>query len=70
MLLLAFFLIWLTGPDEQEIGVNREQVVSIRAPRKTDDVYPGIHCLIHTTDGKVVTVTETCDEVREQLEGD
>jgi hypothetical protein len=55
-------LIRLHGPDGQEIYVNPKTVVSVRPPRGTDTVGPQLHCLLHTTDGKYIAVTETCDK--------
>jgi hypothetical protein len=53
-------LIRLHGPEGQDIYVNPQAVVSVRAPRRTDTVGPQLHCLLHTTDGKYIAVVETC----------
>jgi len=71
MLLAAVQLILLTGPDNQRIELNPQQVVTLREPRTPGDQehFPkAVRCLIHTTDGKFVTVTETCDQVRQLLQ--
>jgi hypothetical protein len=62
-------LVYLTGPDDQRIEVNPETVVTVREPRGTQHLAKGIQCLIHTTDGKFITVKENCDIVRQKLEG-
>lgn len=54
-------LIKLTGPDHQEILINPKQIVSLRPPRGPDHVSPVIHCIIHTTDGKFISVVEECE---------
>jgi hypothetical protein len=65
--LLALHLITLTGPDNQIIEVNPDTVVSVREPRNIDQVHPAVRCLIHTTDGKVITVIDECAYVHKLL---
>lgn len=55
-------LIRLHGPDNQIIYINPTTVVSVRPPRSLDHVSPTIHCLLHTTDGKFISVAETCEQ--------
>jgi len=59
--------IQLTGPDGQRIDLNPNQYVTTREPRVGDHFGKDVRCLINTTDGKFVTVTETCAEVRRRL---
>lgn len=56
-------LIWLqlTGLDGQIILVNPDHIVSLRNPRGGFD--EDVNCLINTTDGKFITVVESCDHV-------
>lgn len=61
-------LVMLTGPDQQPIELNPQQVVTVRPPRGNEHFAPGVHCLIHTTDGKIVAVLEDCPTVRGLLE--
>ena len=64
----ALILIVLTGPDGQHIELNPKEIVSIREPRTTEDHFPkGARCLINTTDGKIVVVTNTCEAVHEMI---
>jgi hypothetical protein len=66
---IAFHLIKLTGPDNQEIEVNPDEVVMLREKRELEHhFHKNISCLVFTTDGKFVGVLETCDEVRVMLE--
>jgi len=64
---LALMLIVLTGANGQKIEVNPKQIVSIRNQR--GNLADGLRCLIHTTDGKYIAVTELCDTVRAKLGG-
>lgn len=51
------------------IELNPKTVVSLREPRAAEHFWKGAHCLINTTDGKIVVVQETCDEVIKLIEG-
>lgn len=68
ILLIAVLLIQLTGPEHQVIELNPEQIVSMRTPRVVEHFAPGSHCLIHTSDSRIVLVQETCDVVRHMIE--
>jgi hypothetical protein len=61
----AALLVALTGPEEQPIEVNPHEVVSIRPQR--GNLASGIRCLIHTTDGKYISVIEDCMTVSRKL---
>jgi len=67
-LLVALHLIKVTGLDGQIIELNPEQIVSLRVPREEGTLHAGIRCLIHTTDGKFISVLETCESVQKLLE--
>jgi len=64
-IILAIQLVQFTGPDNQPISVNPMEVVSVRPVRKTDHMKG--NCIIHTSDGKFVLVSETCDVVKKML---
>jgi hypothetical protein len=66
---LALALITLHGPEGQAIFVNPQEIVSFREPRDSnaDHFAPSIHCVLQTADGKLINVTDTCDEVRHKL---
>ena len=66
---LALQLILLTGPDNQRIEVNPNAVTNFRSPRGNDHFAPGVHCLVFLSDGKPLTVIETCDQVKYLLGG-
>jgi hypothetical protein len=67
LLLLALPLIatwiYVTGPGDQPIELQVSTIVTARPARHHDHIDRDIRCLINTTDGKYVAVTETCDEV-------
>jgi hypothetical protein len=64
---LALELIQLTGPERQVIQVNPNVIVSLRAPRVNEHFAPGAKCLVHTGDGKIIVVLETCEQVNRLL---
>jgi len=66
--LLALKLVTFTGPDDQIIEVNADEIVSVRTPRSADHFGPGIRCLINTSDGKYVSVKEECSQVVKTLQ--
>jgi hypothetical protein len=68
MWLLAVALIQLTGPEEQSILVNPEEIVSVRRPRSSEHFAPGTRCLINTADGKIIAVQELCSSVLRLIE--
>jgi len=68
IILAAVEWMLLTGPGGQTIQLNPDHIVSTRPPRGNEHFHKDIHCLIHTTDGKLVTVQETCERVQELRE--
>jgi len=67
--LIVLQLIVLHVPDGTEIDVVVDQITSLR-PRSEEGHHftPNVKCLVNLTDGKFVTVVETCDEVRRKIE--
>jgi hypothetical protein len=58
-----------TGPDGQSMLINPESIISIREPRGTEGHFHNdVKCLIFTSDGKFLAVTEDFDTVCERLE--
>ena len=64
---MTMTLVMLTGPQHQVIEINPEEVVSLRAPRAIDHMTRDIRCMVFTTDGKFIGVTETCRTVEDKL---
>jgi hypothetical protein len=65
--LIALTLIVLTGPGGQNVKINPDEVVSLRAPRSTDHMPKTVHCIVFTTDTKFIGVEETCDQADYKL---
>lgn len=65
-LVVAAALVAVTGPGAKPIMLNPHEVVSVRqSPANLAD---GVQCLIHTTDGKYISVIEDCASVVRKLE--
>lgn len=68
MILATVVLVTLHGVNGHEIFVNPREVTSMHAaiPGKPNKTFTeGVRCMISTTDGKFVTVIETCEAVRQ-----
>ena len=63
---IAVVLILLHDPDGRAILLNPSSINSMRSDtvRKNELLHDRVRCMIATSDGKLVNVTETCDEVR------
>ena len=72
MIKLALALVALTGLDNQRIEINPSEVVTLRIPRneKGEHFSQKIKCMLHTTDGKIVSVLEDCETVGRKLRGE
>ncbi|WP_028164109.1 hypothetical protein [Bradyrhizobium elkanii] len=69
--LIVLRLVLLHGPDGHEIALNPEQITTMRAalPSGQNKYLTGdARCMISTSDGKFVSVVETCDQVRQLIE--
>src|SRR5215203_4680429 len=67
--LIAFLL--LHGPTGREITINSRNVTSLHAPvpgQHNKLLADGVGCLINTSDGKFVSVVETCEAVSRMIE--
>jgi len=70
-LLLAFYLVRLTGQDGQAIIIDSAQVATIREPpAMAKRFHKDVRCLVHLTDGHSIAVIEPCAVVHELLEGE
>lgn len=71
----AVVLIILHTVDGRQIGINPDQVVSLRpsltatGEAKNKHFTDEVQCVINMTDGKYVTVIESCDAIKKKLEG-
>jgi hypothetical protein len=67
MIVLVIGLVLLHGPHGHEIYVNPETVTTMRAaaPGKSNEHFiDAVRCMLNTSDGKFVSVVETCETVR------
>lgn len=64
-------LILLHGPDGREIDVSSDEITSLhcKLPGSANKMFAdGVNAVINTTDGKYVSVRETCGEVRDAIQ--
>jgi hypothetical protein len=69
---IVLSLVLLHGPGGREILLNPGAVAAMRAVRRYKPnklVDADVKCIISTTDGKLVMVTETCEAIRDLLGG-
>ena len=70
MKLAALILIVLHGPDGREIDVSVEEITAVhcKIPNVENKLFAeGISAVVSTTDGKNISVKETCEEIRIKL---
>ena len=66
---VALHLIFVHGPGNQRIGLNVDEISSIREPRDSEGHFsPDIGCVVFMTNGKWVGVIETCKDVLAKIE--
>jgi len=70
ILFLAYHLILLHGPGGHEIDVNPHEVSSLRDPSVVYEGHfaKGTKCLVFMSNGKVVAISEECEEVKKMIE--
>jgi uncharacterized protein YlzI (FlbEa/FlbD family) len=73
MIILAVLqLIVLHTLDGRDVYVNTSHIVSVVEARDEDDPHKHmtakVHCAIGMLDGKIYTVAESCDGVRQRLQ--
>lgn len=67
---LFLTLLILTGPDGRAVIVNSEHITSMHAAKPDEPnqlMVEGVRCLINMSDGKFVSVVQTCDEVKKRV---
>jgi hypothetical protein len=64
---LLLQLIGVHGADGQGVGINIDQIASIREPRGEGHFDKDIKCLVFMADGKFLGVIESCPEVAEKI---
>jgi uncharacterized protein YlzI (FlbEa/FlbD family) len=66
-MLAATLLVALNGLDGQVIYVNPTEIVSVRAP-SSELLHSDVKCSLQTADGRLINVTNPCDEVLRRIE--
>jgi hypothetical protein len=64
-------LIMLHTVDGLEVDINPKQITSLRETRPDKEkhlVVAGVHCAVGLSDGKFVTVVESCADIRKKIE--
>ena len=68
MIFLAIMVI-LHSATGVEMGVNPDLITNMRNPEPGNSNFTDkVRCLINMSDGKFVTVKETCEEVRAKIQ--
>jgi uncharacterized protein YlzI (FlbEa/FlbD family) len=67
--IITFHLIVAHQPNGQELFINPDEIVALRAQPQTEGhLKEGVRCIVSTTDGKFLTVTEECQVIQMELE--
>jgi hypothetical protein len=65
---IAVLLIALHGPDGHDISINLDEITSVHCKipgsKPTGAFAAGANAIINTTDGKFVSISETCEELK------
>lgn len=70
MLRVLFLLIVLHGPDGREVDVSVDEITSLQCkiPGTENKLFvEGVNAIVNLTDGKYVSVIETCLEIRDMI---
>ena len=73
MKFIAVIFLLLHGPDGREVYINPEEITSLRAdradqPKDSKMFTEGVHCMVNLSDGKYVTVVESCAVIDKMME--
>lgn len=71
MIQVVLILLMLHGPDGREIDVSVDEITSLhcKLPEVPNKLFAeGVNTIINLTDGKYVSVSEPCIEVRARIE--
>lgn len=69
--LIAAEFVEVHGPNGQHAYINPSSISSLREPSQTDLRHyfvEGSKCVVVTTDGKFLSVRETCAEIHNMIE--
>jgi hypothetical protein len=72
MIKIAVILIALHGPDGHDIAINLDEITSVHCKvpgsKGTGAFAAGANAIINTTDGKFVSIAETCEALKAIIE--
>ena len=65
----TLYLIYLHGPQKQEVEVNVLEISTIREPRKDAKGHfaEGVECLLYMTNGQAIQIVESCHAVIDRI---
>jgi len=67
--MILLVMIILHSATGTPIDLNTATITNLRNPEPTNNAFAkGVQCQVNMTDGKYVTVKETCAEVRKLME--
>lgn len=69
--MILIVLLLLHAPGGREITLNPATITTMQASKDgvaNNIIAPDVKCVINTTDGKFISVVETCEAVRELIE--
>jgi len=65
---VALHLLTVHGPGNQIIELNIDAISSVREPRRSEGhFHRDVRCLLIMTNGRIVTVVETCNQINDLL---
>jgi hypothetical protein len=68
VIIAAYFFLLLHLPGGREVTIAVSEIVSMRdGEHKGEYVTPEVGCMINTEDGKFISVTESCQTVRDLI---
>jgi len=70
LLLVALHLIFVHGPDNQQVFLNVDEISSIREPRAVTErvISKDINCIVFMTNGKFIGTIESCEDIVKKVE--
>jgi hypothetical protein len=60
-------LVVLKTVDNREVAINPKYVISLSVPKSGGTLSSSVNCVVTFTDGKFLSMKESCAEVRKQL---
>ena len=64
-------LVSLTGPKGKHVDIAVNRIISLHEPNtdpQTGLFHSSVKCVVHTVDGKFISVVEDCKSIRRKME--